>query len=92
MAMAAATAAAMAAVGGRQSHRAGWIEQNFDVLAVLSVFERFWAVLTFWTIFGRFGMFFDVFGWFWCVSELGFGFGNSPTRQLFLETGIGKHD
>ena len=41
-AAAAATAAvAAAAAGRRQSHRAGWLEQNLDVSAVLSVFERF---------------------------------------------------
>ena len=88
-AAAAATAAvAAAAAGGRQSHRAGWLEQNFDVLAVLSVFERFRAVLTFWSIFSRFGVFFSVFGRFWSVSDLGFGLGNNPRRQVFEETGI----
>ena len=88
VAAAATAAVAAAAAGGRQSHRAGWLEQNFDVLAVLSVFERFRAVLTFWNIFSRFGVFFGVFGWFWSVSDLGFGFGNNPRRQVFEETGI----
>ena len=60
-AAAAATAAAAAAAGGRQSHRAGWLEQNLDVLAVSDAFGRFRAILTFWSIFSRFGMFFDVF-------------------------------
>ena len=48
-AAAAAEAMAVAAVaaGGRQNHQAGWLEQNFDVLVVLSVFEGFQAILTF---------------------------------------------
>ena len=33
-------------------------------------------------------MFFDVFGQFWSVSDLGFGLGNNPRRQVFEETGI----
>ena len=81
-------AAAAAAAGGRQSHRAGWLEQNLDVLAVSDAFGRFRAILTFWSIFSRFGMFFDVFGWFWSVSDLGFGPGNNPRRQVFEVTGV----
>ena len=54
-AAAAATAAAAAAAVGRQSHRAGWLEQNFDVLAISDAFGRFRAILTFRRIFSRFG-------------------------------------
>ena len=82
------SASAAAAADGRQSHRAGWLEQNFDVLAVLSVFERFRAVLTFWSIFNCFGVFLGVFGRFWSVSDLGFDPGNNPRRQVFGVTGI----
>ena len=32
-------------------------------------------------------MFFGVFGRFWSVSDLGFGPGNNPRRQVFEETG-----
>ena len=32
-------------------------------------------------------MLLDVFGRFWNVSDLGFGFGNNPSRQVFLELG-----
>ena len=67
------------------SHRAGWLEQNFDVLVV---FERFRAKLTFSSIFKRSGVFFEVCGRFWSVSDFGFGPGNNPRRQVFLNTGI----
>ena len=66
-------AAAAVAAGGRQSHWAGWLEQNLDVLAVSDAFGRFQAILIFLSIFSRFGMFFDVFGRFWTVSTLVFG-------------------
>ena len=88
-AAAAATAAATAVVaGGRHSHRAGWLEQNFDVLAVSDAFRRFQAICTFWSVFCRFGIFFSVLGRFWSVSDLGFGFGNNLRRQVFEETDI----
>ena len=74
--------------GGGQSHRAGWLEQNLEGLAISDAFGRFRAILTFWRIFSRFGMFFRVFGRFWSVSDLGFGLGNNPRRQVFEETGI----
>ena len=91
-AAAAATAAVAAAAGGRQSHQAGWLEQNLDVLAVSHAFGRFRAILTFWSIFNRFQMFFDIFGRFWNVSDFGFGCGNNPRRQVFEETGIWRLD
>ena len=84
----ASAAAAAAAAGGRQSHRVGWLEQNLDGLAVLSVFGRFRAILTFWRNFDRFGVFFDVFGRFWSVLDLGFGPGNNQRRQVFEVTGV----
>ena len=84
--------AAAAAAGGRQSHRAGWLEQNLDVLAVSDAFSRFQAILTFLSIFSRFGMFLIVFGGFWSVSDFGLAPRNNPRRQVFLETGIGNRD
>ena len=36
-----AAAAATAVIGGRQSHRAGWLEQRSDVLNVSAVFGHF---------------------------------------------------
>ena len=79
--------AAAAAAGGRQSHRAGWLEQNLDVLAVSDASGRFQAILTFWRIFSRFGMFFDVFERLWSVSDFAFDLGNNPRRQVFEVTG-----
>ena len=35
-----------------------------------------------------FGTFFDVLGWFWTVSDFGFGPGNNPRRQVFEVTGV----
>ena len=53
-------------------------------------FKPFRAILTFeiLSICNRWDVFFDVFGRFWSVSDLGFGFGNNPRRQVFEETGI----
>ena len=77
------------AAGGRQSHWAGWLEENLDVLAVSDAFGRFRAILTFGRILSRLGMFFCVFGRFWTVSDLGSGFGNNRRSQVSEETGIG---
>ena len=44
-------AAAAVAVGGRQSHRAGWLEKKLDVLGVSAVFGLFKAISTFWSVF-----------------------------------------
>ena len=79
-------AAAAVAAGGRQSHWAGWLEQNLDFLVVSDAFGRFRAILTFCNIFCRFGMFFDVFGRFWSVSVLGFGPGNNPVSRHLDQT------
>ena len=72
--------------GGRQSHWAGWLEQNSDVLAVSDGFGRFQAILFFSSMFSHFGRFFDVFGRFWSVGDLGFGPGDNRRRQVFEET------
>ena len=59
-----------------------------DVLAVSDAFWGSHAILFFWSIFNIFGMFFEVVGPFWSVSDFGFGLGNNLRRQVFLETGI----
>ena len=53
----AVAAAAAAAKGGRQSHQGGWLEKFSDVLGVSTVFKPLVAILTFGSVFARFGMF-----------------------------------
>ena len=65
--------AAVAAAGGRQSHRAGWLEQNLDVLAVSDALGQFW----------HFGAFLAVLE---CFSTFLDGFGPFRTLVLTLET------
>ena len=65
VAMAAAVnAAAAVEVGGRQSHRAGWLAKKSDVLAIPITFRRFRIISIFLIVslavsdaFGRFGQF-----------------------------------
>ena len=78
----------------RQSHRVGWLEQNskLDVLGVSDAFGRFRTIFAVWSVFSRFGMFFDVFGRFWSVSDLGFGFGNNPRRQVHSRQVVKNHE
>ena len=69
-------AGAAALAGGRQSHWAGWLEQNLDVLAVSDAFGRFRAILIF-------GAFLTVLECFWTFLH---GFGAFRTLVLALDT------
>ena len=84
----------MAAAGGRAAEPPGGMAlTKFGRLGRFGRFRAFLGnkkqkIIFFWSIFSRFGMFFDVFERFWSVLNLGFGFGNNPRRQVFEETGI----
>ena len=62
-----AAAAAAAVAGRRQSHQAGWLEQEKDVLDVWIVFRRLGAISAFGFSFGRFWNAFERFGKFWTL-------------------------